>query len=386
MGLLLFYSLRNLVARRTTTLLTAGGMALVVFVFTAVVMLAEGLEKTLVDTGTPENALVLRRSTETEMQSGLERGEAAIIEAIPEVATAPDGQPFAVHELVVLLALPKPGGNKSHVTVRGVGAASLALRPDIRMVAGRMPAPGSREIAVGQSVAKNFAGVELGAELTFGRQSWRIVGVFDAGKTGYSSEIWGEGEQLMAAFRRQAWSVVLFRLSDLDRFAAAKARLESDPRLKVDVLREPDYYRKQSEMLAKFLRILGLSLTAIFSIGAVVGAMITMFAAVAGRVSEIGVLRALGFSRGRILGAFLTESLLLGLLGGLLGLGAAAFLQLAQVSTTNFQTFTELAFGFELTPTTVAKALGFALGMGLSGGLLPAIRAARMNLVSALRS
>ena len=386
MELLLFYSLRNLLARRLTTLLTAGGMGLVVFVFAAIIMLAEGLQQTLVDTGSYENALIIRRSSETEMQSTLYRDQAGIVESQPEVALGQDGRPLVAREVVVLIALPKRGSaSRTNVIIRGISPSSLALRPQIKLLAGRVPQPGSTEIMVGQSVAQRFQDVELGASLNFATRSWTIVGIFDAGKTGFSSEIWGDVDQLMQAFRRPVYSSILFRLRDPSRFPELKQRIENDPRLTLEAYLEPDYYRKQSEMMATFLRILGLSLTLIFSFGAVVGAMITMYAAVANRTTEIGTLRALGFQRSNILLAFLMESLFLGFLGGILGLLCASVLQLISVSTMNFQTFSELAFSFMLTPRIIMQALAFALIMGLLGGILPAIRAARMNLVDALR-
>ena len=386
MELLLFYSLRNLLARRLTTLLTAGGMGLVVFVFAAIIMLAEGLQQTLVDTGSYDNAVIIRRSAETEMQSTLYRAQAAVVESQPEVALGQDGRPLLAREVVVLIALPKRGSaSRTNVVIRGIGSGSLALRPQIKLIAGRLPQPGSTEIVVGQSVAQRFQGVELGASLNFATRDWTIVGIFDAGKTGFSSEIWGDVDQLMQAFRRPVYSSILFRLRDPSRFPELKQRIETDPRLTLEAYLEPDYYRKQSEMMATFLRILGLSLTLIFSFGAVVGAMITMYAAVANRTTEIGTLRALGFQRSNILLAFLLESLFLGFLGGMLGLLCASVLQLISVSTTNFQTFSELAFSFVLTPRIIMQALAFALIMGLLGGILPAIRAARMNLVEALR-
>ncbi len=386
MELLLFYSLRNLLARRLTTLLTAGGMGLVVFVFAAIIMLAEGLQQTLVDTGSYDNAVIIRRSAETEMQSTLYRAQAGIVESQPEVALGQDGRPLLAREVVVLIALPKRGSaSRTNVVIRGIGPGSLALRPQIKLIAGRLPQPGSTEIMVGQSVAQRFQGVELGASLNFATRNWTIVGIFDAGKTGFSSEIWGDVDQLMQAFRRPVYSSILFRLRDPGRFPDLKRRIETDPRLTLEAYLEPDYYRKQSEMMATFLRILGLSLTLIFSFGAVVGAMITMYAAVANRTTEIGTLRALGFQRSNILLAFLLESLFLGFLGGVLGLLCASVLQVISVSTTNFQTFSELAFSFVLTPRIVMQALAFALIMGLLGGILPAIRAARMNLVEALR-
>jgi ABC-type antimicrobial peptide transport system permease subunit len=213
-----------------------------------------------------------------------------------------------------------------------------------------------------------------------------VVGIFDAGSTGYSSEIWGDVDQLMQAFRRPVYSSVLFRVRDPSEFEGLKQRIETDPRLTLEAKRETQYYRDQSEMMATFLRIMGITLTSIFSLGAVIGAMITMYAAVASRVGEIGTLRALGFRRRSILTAFLLESMLLGLVGGLTGLFFASFMQLLTISTMNWQTFSELAFTFSLTRGIAIQALGFSLTMGFVGGVLPAARAARMNIVEALRT
>jgi len=213
-----------------------------------------------------------------------------------------------------------------------------------------------------------------------------VVGVFDAGDTAFSSEIWGDVDQLMQAFRRPVYSSVLFRMRSPNDFPALKARLEADPRLTVEARRETQYYLDQSKMMADFLRILGVSLTGVFSFGAVIGAMITMYSAVANRVAEIGALRALGFPRRDILLAFLAEALFLGLLGGVLGVGLASFLQFITFSTTNFQTFSELSFRFALGWGTAGGSLLFSLFMGLAGGFLPAVRASRMNIVEALRA
>ncbi len=381
------YSFRNLWTRRLTTALTALGMALVVFVFAATLMLAEGLKKTLIATGSPENAMVIRKGAQSEVQSGVERSQASIIESQPEVAIGSDGRPLLSKELVVLINIPKRGSGKpSNVVIRGVGDASLKLRPQVRMVAGRMPRLGSAEVMAGKSIAERFQGGGIGETLRFGMRYWTVVGVFDAGATGFSSEIWGDVDQLMQAFRRPVYSSVLFRLRDPSQFQAFKERIESDPRLTSESKLETRYYEDQSEAMATFLRIMGIALTVVFSLGAVIGAMITMYAAVANRVTEIGTLRALGFTRGSILAAFVFESLFLGLLGGLAGLFVASFMQLVTISTMNWQSFAELAFSFSLTPGIFGKGILFALFMGLVGGLLPAFRAARMNIVDALRS
>lgn len=380
------YSLRNLWTRRLTTVLTASGMALVVFVFASILMLAEGLRKTLVDTGSPDNVKVIRKGSASEVQSGIERQQAAIVETQPEVAIGANGRRLLAKELLVLINLPKRGTSKtSQVTIRGIQPESLQLRPQVKLVAGRMPRPGSSEIIAGTSIAKRFKGGAVGEHLRFGMRDWTVVGNFDAGNSGFSSEIWGDVDQLMQAFRRPVYSSVLFKLADSSTFDAVKKRLESDPRLTVEAFRETRYYANQSEMMAKFLRVLGISLTVIFSLGAIIGAMITMYAAVANRTNEIGTLRALGFQRGSILAAFLLESLLLGLVGGCVGLFFASFLQLFTISTLNFQTFSELAFSFTLTFEIFYKSLLFSLIMGFVGGVLPAFRASRKNIVEALR-
>jgi ABC-type lipoprotein release transport system permease subunit len=380
------YSFRNLWTRRFTTFMTAGGMALVVFVFASVLMLAEGLRKTLIETGSPDNVIVIRGSAGSEVQSGVERFQAAIVESQPEVAMGPDGRSLLAKELVVLYSLNKRGSDKpANVVIRGIGAESLTLRPQVRLVQGRMPRPGSSEIIAGSSIARRFQGGGMGETLRFGMRNWTVVGIFDAGATGFDSEIWGDVDQLMQAFRRPVYSSVIFRLGDSSTFSRFKERIESDPRLNLESKRETKYYTDQSEAMATFLRILGVSLTIIFSLGAMIGAMITMYAAVANRVGEIGTLRAIGFQRRSILAAFLLEALFLGLIGGLAGLFFASFMQLVTISTMNWQTFSELAFSFTLTPEIIWKSLVFSLVMGFVGGVLPAFRAARMNIVEALR-
>jgi ABC-type antimicrobial peptide transport system permease subunit len=362
-------------------------MALVVFVFASMLMLADGLEKTLVETGSFDNVVVTRRSSGSEVQSGIDRLQAAIVETQPEVAIGLNGRSLLAKELVVLIVLQKRGTDSpANVVIRGISDSSLALRPQATLAAGRMPRPGSSEIVVGESVAKRFKGVELGATMVFATRPWTVVGIFDAGNTGFSSEIWGDVDQFMQAFRRPVYSSVIFRLRNSSEFGDLKARIESDPRLTLEARRETTYYRDQSKAMAKFLSILGLSLTIIFSVGAVVGAMITMYAAVGNRTAEIGTLRSLGFRRRTILLAFLLESLILGFIGGCAGLFFAAFLQFFTVSTTNFQTFSELAFSFTLTTTTVGKGLAFSLLMGFVGGVLPAFKASRLNIVEALRT
>jgi putative ABC transport system permease protein len=390
MAVPLSYSIRNLWKRRLTTTLTVSGMALVVFVFAAVLMMAEGLQKTLVETGSYENVVVFRKGSTSEVMSGIDRRQASIVEMLPQVAIGLSGERLLAKEVVVLIALQKQGAENtsshSNVVVRGVQASSVPLRPQVRMVSGRMFRMGSSEIIVGNSIAKGFKGVGLQGTLHWGMRTWTVVGIFDAGNTGFSSEIWGDVDQVMQAFRRPVYSMVIFKLQDPTVFPTAKTAIETDPRLTLDAKRETQHYLDQSKMMAKFLRILGLSLTIIFSIGAIIGAMITMYSAVANRIGEIGTMRALGFLRRSILLAFLAESLLLGFIGGAVGLFFASFMQLITVSTVNFQTFSELAFKFTLTTPIILQAMAFSLIMGLIGGLLPAYRASRMNIVEALRT
>ncbi|MDD2857028.1 MAG: ABC transporter permease, partial [Desulfuromonadaceae bacterium] len=319
-------------------------------------------------------------------QSGIERLQASIITGQPEIAIGSDGSRMIAREMVVLINLPKRGSNKpANVVIRGIDSHSLALRPQVKLIEGRMPRAGSAEIIAGSSVARRFQGTGIGEHLRFGMREWTVVGIFEAGTTGFNSEVWGDADQLMQAFRRPVYSSLLFRLSDVGSFSKLKERLEGDPRLTVEAKLEPRFYLDQSEVMAKFLRILGITLTLIFSLGAIIGAMITMYAAVANRVSEIGTLRAIGFQRSSIMIAFLSEALLLGLLGGITGLAAASFMQLITISTMNWQTFSELAFSFSLTPATIIQSLGFSLVMGFTGGFIPAVRASRMSIVDALR-
>jgi len=388
MNIPLFYSLRSIWQRRMTTILTLGGITLVVFVFAAVLMLANGLEETLVETGSDANVIVLRRSATTELVSQITRNSANIIKTHPEVKQLPDGKPLASTELNVIINLNKKGSNDmGNVSVRGISPEGLLLRPHLILTSGRMFTFGTNEIIVGKSLAEKFQGVELRKQLKFGDGQWTVVGFFDARGTAFESEIWGDVEQLMPAFGRPVFSVVLFQLRDPADFTSVKERIESDPRTQSSIAkREIDYYRESSQTMSMFIKILGLVVTIIFSIGATIGAMITMYAAVANRTVEIGTLRALGFRRRSILGAFLFESIVLALIGGAAGVALASLTSLIRISTINFSTFSELAFGFVLSPGIVLASLIFAVIMGILGGFLPAARAARMQIVSALRA
>jgi len=383
----LSYVARNLWVRRLTTVLTAGGMALVVFVFTAVLMLDAGLKATMVSSGSNSNVVIIRKGSDTEVQSGVDRDSAAVVETLPQIARGADGGTLASREVVVLDSLAKRGNNqRTNVPVRGVSPLGLQLRGQVRIVEGRMFRPGASEIVVGNSVAHDFSGVGIGQTLKFAQREWLVVGRFDAQRTAFDSEIWGDCEQLLQAFRRTAYSSMLVRLSQASAFDALRAAIDADPRLQLEARRERQYYEDQSRQMSGFIRILGLTLSVIFSLGAMIGAAITMYASVATRTAEIGTLRALGFVRRSILTAFLLESMLLALAGGIAGLACASLLQAVRISTTNFQTFSELAFSFELTSGVIAQSLLFALVMGLAGGVLPAAKAARMRIVDALRA
>jgi len=387
MAIPLHYIARNVWARRLTTTLTAGGLALVVFVFATMLMLDAGLKKTLVTTGEPDNVVLIRKGAETEIQSAITRDQAAAMEMHPAVAMNAEGRPMASREAVVLISLTKTGAaSPSNVVIRGASPQGLTLRPQVRMVAGRLFRPGSSEIIVGSSIARGFGNVRLGDHLRFAQRDWTVVGHFDAGGSGFDSEIWGDVDQLMQSFRRTGYSSMVVRLAEADRFDRFRADIDVDPRLSNEAKREQVFYSDQSRALSTFINILGLTLTLIFSVAAMIGAMITMYASVSNRVGEIGTLRALGFQRINVLAAFLVEAVLLGLVGGVAGLACAALMQFASFSTTNFQTFADLSFRFLLTPGIALKTLLFSMAMGLVGGFLPALRASRLNIVDALRA
>lgn len=387
MAIPLTYIVRNLWARRLTTALIAGGMALVVFVFAAALMLEEGLQRTLVETGSPANVMVIRQSAETEVQSSIDRRQAATIAVQPEIARDSTGHPLVSAESIVLVTLPKRAtGKPANVVVRGISAQGLSLRPQVQLTHGRFFHPGAAEVVVGEAIARGFYHAGLNESLRFGQQDWRVVGILDAGGTAFDSEIWGDVDQFMQAFRRTDYSALLLKLADPSAFTALQERLSADPRFTVEVKREMRFYAEQSELLSNFIHILGVTLAVIFSLGATIGAMITMYAAVANRTREIGTLRALGFTRRNILIAFLAESVALSLVGGILGIALASLMQWVNVSTMNWQSFSELTFRFMLTPTIVVIALIFAIAMGLAGGVLPAARAARLAIVDALRA
>ncbi|MDX9857415.1 MAG: ABC transporter permease [candidate division Zixibacteria bacterium] len=387
MRLLAAYSFRNVIARRLTSTLTIIGVALVVFVFCAVLMLSHGLRQTLVDTGFDDNAIIIRKASQTEIQSILPRDMANVVRADPAIAPAPDGGPFASGELMVLINQPKRGSNDpSNVPIRGVSPNSMTIRPNIGLVEGRMWKPGTSEIIAGAKVARNFQGCGLGESVRFASRDWTVVGVFETDGSGFESELWGDYEQLAQAFQRPIFSSITVRVPGEAKFAALRERLENDPRVTVDVKREKEYYAEQSNFTRTYINVLGLIISVIFAAGATVGAMITMYASVAGRTTEIGTLRALGFSRFTVLLTFLVESIFMGLIGGSFGVLAATFLRQFEVSTTNWDTFAELAFGFETSWGIVVGGFCFAVAMGVVGGFLPALQASQVRIIEALRA
>ena len=382
------YILRSSTSRRLTTLITMLGISLVVFVFTAVLMMANGVQKTLRSTGSDDNIIVVRKAAMSEIMSILDREAAGIVVNLPQVARFADGRPMSSKEVVVIINLDKLGADGiSNVTVRGVEEAAFQLRPQVRIVEGRMFHWGAREVIAGAGITDRFVGAQIGETVKFGGDVWNVVGIFDSEGSGFDSELWGDLNQIADAFRRSSLSTVTARLKNPDDFSDVASAFERDNRLQYfTAKREKKFFEEQSEMMATFIRILGIFITVIFSTGATIGAMITMYGSVANRTVEIGTMRALGFYRRSILLAFLIESIVLSLGGGAVGLALASLLQFFTISTLNFGSFSELAFSFALSARIVTQSLGFSLLMGLLGGFLPSVRAARLDIIQALRA
>jgi len=381
----LIYNVRNLAVRRVSTILTALGIGLVAWVFIFTLALAGGFQSALTTTGSAQNVMVIRKGSTSELMSIVSREAAGAVLSQEEVARATDGTPLAAAELMVVWNLPRKSGTTTNVVVRGVSPKSLALRPKIRLVQGRMYRPGLDEVVVGSMVAQRFQNCSVGDRLKLAGREWTVVGVLDAGGAAYDSEIWGDVELFMPVFDRPVFQSMTLRLRDPSQFPALKKRLEADPRLSVEVEREDRFYAAQSGMLATLLRGLGFFVTSIMSLGAVFGALNTMYAAVASRTKEIGALRAIGFSRGAVLTSVLVESVLLALLGGVVGCLLAIPVRTFTTGTMSFATFSELAFRFQVTPGMMLAGLVFSAAMGLVGGFFPARRAATMPIVEALR-
>lgn len=384
------YNVRSLFVRKATTIATALGIGLVVFVLSASLMLGAGIQKTLVSGGRPDYALVLRKGSDTELASSIEVRTVSLVLAAAGVKKTNEGAPVGAGELVVVITMAKRGteGQVSNVQVRGISDNVLTLRPDVKIVEGRAPTPGTDEVMVGRGIAGRFEGVELGKSFELKKnRPVKVVGIFDAGGSSFESEIWADIDTVRSSFGREGLvSSVTVRLDSPSRYEAFKAIMETDKQLGLEAFREKDYYEKQSQGTSIFVWALGIVITIFFSIGAMIGATITMNAAVAQRQREIGTLRALGFSRTSILFSFLLEAVVLASIGGICGLFSAFLLSFAEVSMMNFATFQEVTFGFDPNPLLLAIAFVFGAAMGILGGFFPALRAARVSPVDAMRA
>jgi putative ABC transport system permease protein len=388
LGIPLKYNFRNLFVRKITTGLTVLGIALVVAVFLCVMSLGEGLTRVFTSSGSDKNVLVLRQNSQSELQSGVSRDQVPLILTLAGIEKDTDGKPLASPELVIVLNLEKLDGGSSNVTIRGVGEKGLKLRPQMKLVAGRMFTPGRSEVLVSRSVSKRFKECDIGDVIKFGAYRWTVVGQFDAEGTAPDSEVWTDVEGMITEFKRGGYSAVLARTPDRasrDQFIAA---LAGDARLALEGKVERTYYEDQTSTAAP-IKFLGMFVGVVMAIGACFGAMNTMYAAVSARTREIATLRALGFSRSAVMVSFVIESVVLALLGGIAGCALGAlFVKLALsgvTGTTNFATFSEVVFAFRLTPALMLTGIVFSLFMGFFGGLFPAGRAAFTKITTALR-
>ncbi|MFZ5890799.1 MAG: ABC transporter permease [Myxococcota bacterium] len=383
------YNVRSLFVRKTTTIATALGIGLVVFVLASALMLSAGIEKTLVTAGRPDQVIVLRKGSDTELASSIDTPTTNLIMAAPGVKRDERGQALAAGEVVIVLAMDKLGseGQISNVQVRGIPESTLKLRSDARVVAGRPPTPGTDEVMVGKGVVGRFRGMELGQHFDLKKnRPVNVVGIFEAGGSSFESEVWADIDTVRSAFGRDGLnSSVTVRLESPLKYDVFKATMEGDKQLGLEALRESEYYKKQSSGTSIFITAVGAVISIFFSFGAMIGAVITMLAAVAQRQREIGTLRALGFSRGSILFSFLLEAVLLALVGGVLGIIGALGMSFAKISMMNFATWQEITFSFDPDPKLLVGALIAGCGMGVVGGFLPAIRAAWVEPVKAIR-
>lgn len=381
------YNVRSVIGRPVSTALTAIGIALVVAVFVGMLALANGFAAALVRTGSDQNVLVLRDGADSEMSSTLDRSAASIIASSPHVAKGADGRPLVSPEVYVVIPLGRMGDTTqlANVVVRGVSERAWEVRNGVSVTAGRAPQTGQSEICVGSRLAGRFPNTGIGESLRFGGRNWAVTCHFAAGGSAFESEIWGENEQLMPVFRGEAFQSVSFRLTDPAAFEEAKRVLEADRRITVDVHRESDFYAQQSELLGNILRILAILITTIMAVGAVFGAVNTMYAAVASRTPEIAVLLTLGFKPRSVLASFVAESAIIALIGGILGCLIALPMNGVVTSTTNWASFSEIAFSFRITPGLLLAGIVFAVVMGIIGGFFPARRAAKMTVVQAIR-
>ena len=382
------YNVRNLVVRKATTAAAAFGLALVVFVFAAAQMLGNGIKKTLGRSASPEVAIVMRKGSDTEMTSGIEEQQVNLVLAQAQQVGA-SKKPPGVGEVLVVILLDKLGTEGvSNVTVRGVPEDALAFRPTAKIVEGRAPSPGSDEVIVGAGIYNRFRGLTIGQSFELKKnRPVKVVGVFSDEGSSFESEVWADIHTVRQAFGRQGYvSSIRVRLDSASKFDAFKALIEQNRQLGLMAMREADYYEKQSEMTAQLLTILGTLIALFFSAGAMIGATITMNAQVANRQKEIGTLRALGFSRRSILLSFLLESLVLAFVGGAVGAAASLAMKFVRVTMLNAGTWSEIVFSFEPTPEILVRAMVLAGFMGLVGGFLPALRAARVSPIEAMRT
>jgi putative ABC transport system permease protein len=381
------YNLRSVRVRWSSSVVAVLGIAGTVGVFVAILALGNGFRATLVSSGSPSNALITRAGSSSEMLGSVMLEQVHIIEGTPGIARDAGG-PLVSPEVVVIAPIPLiTTGTDANVQVRGVSGKALQVRPTVRIVSGRFLNTGITEMVVGKNAAKTYAGLTLGSTVKLAGNNWKVVGIFDAGGSAFDSEIWCDSTLLDQAYNRppNVYQSVTVRLPSPGDFAKFKDRLTSDPQLTVSVEREIDYYAKQSELFTRFVTILGLGVAIVMGIGAIFGALNTMYSAVAERSREIATMRALGFGAGSVVLSFMVEALIITAIGGILGCAAVLPLNGLTTSTLNFETFSSLAFAFWISPALMAQGLAFALLMGIIGGIFPAIRAARRPITTALR-
>jgi putative ABC transport system permease protein len=388
MAIPFIYSLRSIAIRKGSSAMAVGGIALVVVVFVTLLSLAAGFEKVVTSSGSTQNVIVVRKGADAELQSQVTRDVARTISELPIVA-AKDGRKLVVFESVLIVARPKQGGGETNVTIRGAPPHARDVHTDVRVTQGRWYTPGTNEAVLGVGLARRLKDVGIGQTLTIGRNTWHIVGLFEAGGSALESELWIDADVLQNTFHRDdVFQSVLFRAAGSAKEAIREltALIDTDPRFRsVQVMTEKEYYEKQAKLMADLITILGGILTAIMSIGAIVGATNTMYAAVSQRKREIGCLLAMGFTPEAVWMAFMAESLLLAVLGAILGCGLSLIFDGMKTGMTNWATFSETAFEFCVTPQILAIAVVLSLLMGFIGGVLPAFRAAWMKVVDALR-
>ena len=387
MALPLSYNVRSVRARWTVAVLAMVGIALVVAVFAVLMAMSQGFAAALRGTGRPDNAIVVSRGSNSEVTSFVELEDRnAILDQVP-AARGPDGRPLVSGEWVSVMALPrKSDGRRANVVLRSVPPQAFVVRTGIRVTSGRLFRSGFDEVVVGRRILDRVQGLGLGATLRYQRQHLKIVGIFESEGAAFESEVWGDFETHRAAFRRGSGSKSLvFRVDDPAKIAVLDRWIRHQPDMLLRAVSEKQYYEDQAGPVANTIRTLGGLVAVVMGIGAVFAAMNTMYRIVASRTREIGTLRAIGFSRRAILFSFVVESALLGLAGGILGCFVASALHGYTTGTSNLQTFSEVAFAFRITPAIVATSVGFALAMGVLGGLLPALRAARLPIATAMR-